>query len=50
MSVLAVMERNPANPWEVRDQVLSEMGGWAKPIVWAESKAATINRFFKNKV
>lgn len=49
MSVLAEMERHPANPWEVRDQMLSEMGGRAKPIVWAESKAATINRVFQEQ-
>jgi hypothetical protein len=27
MSVLAAMEQNPAEPWEVRDRLLSEMAG-----------------------
>jgi hypothetical protein len=49
MSVLAEMERHPAEPWTVRDQMLDEMGGWSKPIVWAESKAVMLNRIFQEQ-
>jgi hypothetical protein len=36
MNVLAEMERNPAEPWKVRDRMLNE----------TEWKAAALNRLF----
>jgi hypothetical protein len=44
MNVLAEMERNPAKPWKVRDQMLHAMGWCSKPIPWAEGQAARLNR------
>jgi hypothetical protein len=36
MSVLAEMERRPAEPWKVRDWALKEMGWRLKGPAWAE--------------
>jgi hypothetical protein len=49
MSVLAEMERHPAEPWAVRDRMLNEMGWCSKGILWAESKAVALNRLFRSK-
>jgi hypothetical protein len=46
MTVLAEMERHPAEPWKVRDRMLNEMGWCSKGIPWAEWKAAALNRLF----
>jgi sugar phosphate isomerase/epimerase len=37
MNVLAEMERDPADPWKIRDQMLNEMG-------WGRITAATIRQ------
>jgi hypothetical protein len=47
MNVLNEMERHPADPWKVRDRMLSEMGWCAKGTPWAEWKAAALNRLFQ---
>jgi hypothetical protein len=49
MNVLAAMEQHPAEPWTVRDRMLNEMGWCAEGILWAEWKAAALNRLFKSK-
>ena len=49
MSVLAEMERSPAEPWKVRERMLNKMGWCAKGIPWAESKAATLNQLFQEQ-
>ncbi len=41
MNVLAAMEQYAAEPWKVRDGMLSEMGWCSKRIPWAEWKAST---------
>jgi hypothetical protein len=46
--VLAEMERHPAEPWKVRDQMSSEMGWCTKGTPWAEWKAANLNRLFRD--
>jgi len=46
MNVLAEMERHPAEPWQVRDRMLNEMGWRSKGIAWADWKAAALNRLF----
>jgi hypothetical protein len=38
MKVLAEMERNPAEPWKVRDRMLDEMGYGSKAIPGAEGR------------
>lgn len=51
-NVLVEMERNPAEPWTVRDRLLKEMG-WcpnaAKDVLWAEWKAQMLNRLFQEQ-
>ncbi|HTX36451.1 MAG TPA: hypothetical protein VME43_15585 [Bryobacteraceae bacterium] len=47
--VLAEMQRNPAEPWKVRDRMLNEMGWCSKGIPWAEWKAAAPNRLFQEQ-
>ncbi len=47
MTVLAEMERHPAEPWSVRNRKLNEMGWYSKGIPWAEWKAAALNRLFQ---
>jgi hypothetical protein len=47
MSVLAEMERHPAEPWKVRDRMLKELGWCSKGIAWEEWKAAALNRIFR---
>ncbi len=49
MNVLAAMEQHPAEPWKVRDRMLSEMGWCSKGIPWAEWKAAALNRLFQEQ-
>ena len=49
MSVLAEMERHPADPWRVRDRMLNEVGWCSKGIAWAEWKAAALNRLFQEQ-
>lgn len=49
MTVLAEMERQPADPWKVRDWMLNEMGWGSKGITWAEWKAAAVNRLFQEQ-
>jgi hypothetical protein len=49
MNVLAAMEQHPADPWKVRDRMLSEMGWCAKGTPWAEWKAAALNRLFQEQ-
>jgi len=49
MSVLAEMERHPADPWRVRDLMLKEMGRCSMRSSWAEWKAATLNRLFQEQ-
>ena len=49
MNVLAEMERQPAEPWKVRDRMLNEMGWSPKGIPWAEWKAAALNRLFQEQ-
>jgi hypothetical protein len=49
MNVLAEMERAPAEPWEVRDLMLNEMGWCSQGIPWAEWKAAALNRLFQQQ-
>ena len=49
MSVLAEMERHPAEPWKVRDRMLNEMDWCAKGIPWAKWKAAALNRLFQQQ-
>jgi hypothetical protein len=49
MNVLAEMERHPAEPWKVRDRMLSEMGWCSKGIPWAKWKAAALNRLFREQ-
>jgi hypothetical protein len=46
MDVLAEMERNPNEPWKVRDRMLLAMGWRSKPIPWAEGQAARLNNIF----
>jgi hypothetical protein len=48
-NVLAEMERQPAEPWKVRDRMLKEMGWRPKGIPWAEWKAAALNRLFQEQ-
>jgi len=43
-SVLAALEQHPADPWKVRDRMLSEMGWCATGTPWAAWKAAGLNR------
>ncbi|HKD09866.1 MAG TPA: hypothetical protein VKB79_28430 [Bryobacteraceae bacterium] len=33
LDVLIEMERNPAEPWKIRDRMLNEMGWYSKPLV-----------------
>jgi hypothetical protein len=47
MNVLAEMERNPAEPWKVRNRMLSMMGWCSSGPDWAEQKAAALNRLFQ---
>ena len=49
MNVLSDMERQPADPWNVRDLKLKEMGWGSKRIRWTVWKAAELNRSFKSK-
>lgn len=44
--VLAEMERQPREPWKVRDRMLQEMGWAAETASWAQWKAAELNRLF----
>lgn len=43
------MERHPADPWKVRDRILIEMGWCSKGTLWAEWKAAALNRLFQEQ-
>jgi hypothetical protein len=49
VSVLSELERQPAEPWKVRDRVLNEMGWCSKGIAWADWKAAALNRVFQEQ-
>jgi hypothetical protein len=49
MSVLAEMERQPADPWNVRDRMLKEMGWGSKGIRWTLWKAAELNGSLKSR-
>lgn len=40
LNVLAEMERNPADPWTVRDRMLNEMGWCPRGIAWTAWQAA----------
>lgn len=44
--VLAEMQREPKEPWKVRDRMLQEMGWGAETSSWAQWKAAELNRLF----
>lgn len=43
------MERTSEEPWEVRDRMLSAMGWAPNGILWAEWKAATLNKLFQDR-
>lgn len=47
MSVLAEMERNPSEPWIVRDRALKEMGWCPKGKPYEAWKAEVLNRMFR---
>jgi hypothetical protein len=49
MSVLAEMERHPADPWKVRDRMLKETGWCSEGVAWAEWKAAVLKRLFQER-
>jgi hypothetical protein len=49
MNVLNEMERQPGEPWKVRDRMLKQMGSWPKGIGWAEWQAAELNRLFQEQ-
>jgi len=49
LSVLAEMDRHPADPWKVRDRILREIGWFPKHCSWAQWKAATLNRLFQEQ-
>jgi len=49
MSVLAEMERYPAESWKIRDRLLNEMGWRSNGIDWAEWKATALNRLFQEQ-
>lgn len=49
LSVLAEMERQPAEPWRVRDRLLNEMGWRSKGIVWRDKKRRGLNQHFHGK-
>ncbi len=48
-NVLLEMQRNPREPWKVRDRLLQEMGWCSKANSWAEWKAARLNRLFQEQ-
>ena len=48
-NVRSEMERNPREPWKVRDRMLREMGWGSRASTWAEWKAAKLNRLFKEQ-
>jgi len=45
-NVLEEMERNPGEPWKVRDRMLTEMCWCPKGIPWGEWKAERLNQLF----
>lgn len=47
INVLAAMEQHQAEPWKVRDRMLSEMGWCSNGMDWAERKVAALNRLFQ---
>jgi hypothetical protein len=47
ISVLVEMERQPAAPWQVQDQMLKEMGWCSKGIPWVEWRAEALNKLFR---
>jgi hypothetical protein len=47
LSALRAMQRNPAEPWKVRDRMLNELGWCAKGSAWADWKAPELNRLFQ---
>jgi hypothetical protein len=49
MNVLAAMEREPADPWRIRNQMLSEMGYSPTPVSWDEWKASALNKLFEEQ-
>jgi len=49
MNVLNEMERQPEEPWNVRDRMLKELGWRSKGIAWAERKASELNRLFQEQ-
>jgi hypothetical protein len=49
LSVLAEMDRHPADPWKVRDRILREIGWFPKRCFWGQRKAATLNRLFQEQ-
>jgi len=44
--VLAAMEREPTEPWVVRDKLLAKMGWTPDRQSWAAWKAASLNELF----
>jgi hypothetical protein len=46
LNVLVEMERQPKEPWKVRDRMLQEMGWGGEVASWARWKAAALNRLF----
>lgn len=49
LTVLAEMERHPAEPWRVRDRMLNEMGWHPQGIVWRDKKTAALNHYFRGR-
>jgi hypothetical protein len=47
MNVLAEMQRHPAEPWNVRDRLLTKMGWCPQGVQWADRKAAAVDRLFQ---
>jgi hypothetical protein len=45
-NVLEAMQQDALAPWDVRDQMLSEMNCGQQGLQWAEWKAATLNQLF----